>query len=85
MEKLRELKKKRLANGGKSTENLIDSEEENPHARNNDSDEEPEEKQEEAEFTEEDASNLEKIESPIHFYQCPVFQTTMRLSKYLEY
>jgi len=89
IEHLRMLKKKRLANGGKSTADLLDEAQEgNPKREDNDSDDDVAEDQyerEEEEFNEESGKELDAMESPTHYYECPVFQTTLRLSKYLEY
>lgn len=85
MNKLRELKKKRLLQGGKSTDNLIGNDDNQDSPGKGQSDDEEPVKESEEEFTGEDESQLEAMESPTHYYQCPVFQTTLRLAKHMEY
>lgn len=84
IKKLREAKKKRALQGGRSTMNLIDENEEHSprQAKSGDGSQKSEAEEEDED---EDGSMLEELENKTYYYSCPVFQTTLRLNKDLEY
>lgn len=81
IERVRRLKKERMHKGIDSTADLL---QENEEEKKPQKEEEDQEHNEESEEEEED-SMIAELEDRTHLYKCPVYKTTLRLAKDLEF